>query len=772
MGSDREISFSGKPEVSTRGRSGERMRKLPRKSGRLVREVENRRQQAWEMEEAEERARIMLDATPLPAYLWGWDGELNLLECNQAILHLFGLNDKPEVAVRFFEMSPERQPDGMPSKEKALAFLHAAFETGYQTFEWMHCLPSGEPLPAKVTLRRIPWKNSWCIAAYVQDLREVKKQEQQAREAEERARIMLDATPLVCTLWDVDGNVIDCNQEAVNVLGLKDKAEYIEGFYNRAPEYQPNGQSSRSEVLRIARATLESGSQRFEWVSRTKSGELLPFESTTVRLPWKGSYRLASYARDLSASKLKEQQKREAEERSRILLDSTPIGATLWDSETTIFDCNQAMLRMFGFTDKAEFMRRFHDLNPEFQPDGTASRAKSLALMRAAFETGYQEFEWMHRTASREALPVAIILVRSPWKGGWCVAGYARDLREAKAHEQKMREADAYAKSLEVASQAAQVASQTKSEFLAKMSHELRTPLNAAIGFLGLELQKALPQETADNLETAQEACYSLLHLINDILDISKIEAGHFELSCDNYRLASFISEVVSLNSFRVSGESVVFRLEVDENLPSQLYGDDLRIKQVLNNLLSNAFKYTGKGAVTLRIEVEPGAKEQNGSLLIRFSVRDTGRGIAAKNLQNLFDSYARFDSMTNRRIEGTGLGLAISKNFVETMGGRIHVESTYRKGSVFSCIIPQRVVDPTPLGSATVRMLSLRDMRQKYGNERSRSWQCSYLPYARVLVVDDVPTNLGVAKGMLQRYGMSVDCVTSGQQAVKLMRS
>jgi signal transduction histidine kinase len=310
---------------------------------------------------------------------------------------------------------------------------------------------------------------------------------------------------------------------------------------------------------------------------------------------------------------------------------------------------------------------------------------KAAAFNRAVFETGYQQFEWMHQTTSGEALPAEVTLVRLPWQGGWCTAAYIRDLREAKTHERKMREAAEYAKSLEVASQAARLASQAKSEFLAKMSHELRTPLNAAIGFLGLELQKDLPQENADNLEMSLDACYTLLHLINDILDISKIEAGHFELTNNEYRLAGLINETVSLNSFRLLHNSfdtastpLTFRLEVDENLPSQLYGDDLRIKQVLNNLLSNAFKYTEKGTITLAVALATGEEEQAGSLPIRFSVRDTGKGIKPENFEVLFTAYTRFDSKANRFIEGAGLGLAISKHLVEMMDGRMHVESEY----------------------------------------------------------------------------------------------
>jgi len=392
---------------------------------------------------------------------------------------------------------------------------------------------------------------------------------------------------------------------------------------------------------------------------------------------------VASVASMIREIKSQKQQTQEAEECLRILLDTIPQGAILLDMEYNIIDCNQTALHMFNYTDKAEYMAHFHERDPECQPDGTPSGEKRAALLRAAFETGHQNFEWMYRLPSGDVLPTEITLIRIPWKGEWLLASYIRDLRERqkrleaeKANELKVREAYEQAQSLKAASQAARLASQAKSEFLAKMSHELRTPLNAAIGFLGLELQNELSPASADNLEISLDACHTLLHLINDILDISKIEAGHFELTKTDYHLVSLINEVVSLNSFRLLDNSfnmkakpLAFRLEVDENLPSQLHGDDLRIKQVLNNLLSNAFKYTEKGEITLSVGPAAGEGEQGDGLPIYFSIRDTGQGIKAKNLKNLFTSYTRFDSKANRLVEGTGLGLAICKGLVEKMG-------------------------------------------------------------------------------------------------------
>ena len=723
-------------------------------------------------------AKIMMNAAPVICTLWDIRG--NLLDYNQEASSILGLTGKPKseyITQQLCDMQPEYQPNGKDSHSEMQRIIKEVLETGFQHYEWMVHTATGEPLLLETTAVLIPWEGNYRIVCYSRDLREIKYQEQQAREAEERSRILLDAIPLGAALWDQDGNILDCNQEILRMYGLADKADYFSKCYSAiCPEFQPDGAVSKEKAIEAIRTTFETGYLRFEWMSCTPSGETIPTEKTLIRIPWKGGWGLAGFTYDLRERLARQ----EAEERARILLDTTPLGATLWDQECNILDCNQETLRMFGLVEASDYKARFFELSPEFQPNGAASRDEARIHLRESFETGYHKFKWMHQTASGEALPAEVTLIRIPWHDSWRAAGYIRDMREAKAHEQEMQEALKYAQSMEIASRAAHIASQAKSEFLAKMSHELRTPLNAAIGFLGLELQKELSQESADHLEISLDACHTLLHLINDILDISKIEAGHFELMSFDYHLASFINEIVSLNSFRLMDNSfkthskpLAFHLEVDENLPSQLHGDGLRIKQVLNNLLNNAFKYTEKGAVTLSIGLEPGEEEKTGSLSIRFSVRDTGRGIKGENIEALFTSYTRFNSEANPLIEGAGLGLAISKNLVEMMGGRMNVESEYGKGSVFSCIIPQTVIDPMPLGRVTVgNLTSFRDVPQQHRNKYRNSRQSMTLHYAKALVVDDVQTNLRLTKSMLQQYGITVDCVTSGQQAVDILRS
>jgi signal transduction histidine kinase/CheY-like chemotaxis protein len=320
----------------------------------------------------------------------------------------------------------------------------------------------------------------------------------------------------------------------------------------------------------------------------------------------------------------------------------------------------------------------------------------------------------------------------------------------------------------------AREASAAKSRFLSQMSHEIRTPLNAVIGLSDIELQSSkagdLPESTRDNITRIRQSGASLLGMINDILDISKIEAGRFQLVTAVYETAPLLSDTINLNKVRIGSKSITLKLEINSDFPAKLKGDELRVRQVLNNLLSNAIKYTQEGTVTLSALCEIIPDDAN--VIIRFIVRDTGIGIRAEDMEKLFTSYTQLDTGANRKIEGTGLGLTITKRLVEMMGGSISVESEYGKGSVFTAQIVQGVASDgqtNGIGEETAR--ALRDFR--YSPERkeqnvARLW----LPDCKALVADDIPDNLHVARELLASYGLQVDTACSGREAVEKVRS
>jgi signal transduction histidine kinase/CheY-like chemotaxis protein len=314
--------------------------------------------------------------------------------------------------------------------------------------------------------------------------------------------------------------------------------------------------------------------------------------------------------------------------------------------------------------------------------------------------------------------------------------------------------------------EAAETATNAKSRFLANMSHEMRTPLNAIIGFSELELDREkegeIKSEAHESLEKIYSSGVTLLGLINDILDISKIESGKFELVPVNYDMPSLINDTVVLNIVRIGSKPITFKLDIDENLPANLFGDELRIKQILNNLLSNAFKYTKEGQVTLGIRCE----RADAGVWMTCTISDTGMGIRKEDVGRLFGDYNQVDTESNRHIEGTGLGLAITKRMVEMMGGSISVDSVYGKGTTFTARFLQGYVNDVVIGKALVE--NLKEFRYIMARQdQHRQLVRSYIPYAKVLVVDDVATNLDLAKSIMKPYGMTVDCVTNGPAAI-----
>ncbi len=308
----------------------------------------------------------------------------------------------------------------------------------------------------------------------------------------------------------------------------------------------------------------------------------------------------------------------------------------------------------------------------------------------------------------------------------------------------------------------AKAANEAKSNFLANMSHEIRTPINAVLGMNEVILRECKDEKILEYAQNIEGAGRTLLSLINDILDFSKIEAGSMEINDVEYELSSALNDIYNMISIKAQQKALDLILDVDSNLPDKLYGDEMRFRQVVVNILNNAIKYTQEGSVTLKVA---GEKNYDGTITLKIDVTDTGMGIKEEDIGNLFEKFKRLDIEKNKTVEGSGLGLAITYSLLELMGGSISVKSIYGKGSTFSIQLPQKIIDDTKIGNFKERLA-------RSGKERKTYKEKFTAPDAEVLVVDDTPMNHVVIRELLKPTKVKIESARSGLECLEKQHS
>ena len=335
------------------------------------------------------------------------------------------------------------------------------------------------------------------------------------------------------------------------------------------------------------------------------------------------------------------------------------------------------------------------------------------------------------------------------------LAGYQYVISDVTDLHSKMEE-------LERMTDVANKANQTKSIFLANMSHEIRTPINAIIGMDEMILREATDQAIKEYASDIKSASQTLLGIINDILDISKIEAGSMTLNNADYKLSNVILDVNNMVANKARNKGLDFNLAVDENVPENLYGDELRLRQILINIINNAIKYTEKGSIDVNISYRD-IPDKSQRIELVATVADTGIGIKKEDMDSLFVTFRRLDEIRNRKVEGTGLGLSIAKTFVTMMDGNIDVASEYGKGTTFTVFLCQKVTSTEIIGDIAKRIES------KVTLEESRITFMA--PEARILIVDDNDLNLKVITNLLKETRMKMDTAVSGKECLEMLR-
>ena len=309
-------------------------------------------------------------------------------------------------------------------------------------------------------------------------------------------------------------------------------------------------------------------------------------------------------------------------------------------------------------------------------------------------------------------------------------------------------------------SERAVAASEAKTVFLSNMSHEIRTPINAILGMNEMVLRESGDQTILSYSENIKSAGNTLLNLVNDILDLSKIEAGKFEIIPVDYDLSGMIHDLTNVITIRTEAKGLEFKIDIDNSIPKSLNGDEIRVKQIITNILTNAVKYTEKGSVTLKLTCKKTDRDDN-RVVIRVSVIDTGIGIKPEDMRKLFTKFERIEEKRNRKIEGTGLGMSITKSLLEMMGSELEVESVYGSGSTFSFDLEQKVVAWDQIGSYEQTNNDRPRAKEKYKEKL-------HAPDASVLVVDDTDLNLTVFSQLIKHTGIQIDTAESGNECLE----
>ena len=498
--------------------------------------------------------------------------------------------------------------------------------------------------------------------------------------AEERFRVLFDHSSDAHLLFD-DQGIIDCNQAAIAMLRCRDKNQVLCLHPARlSPELQPDGRRSDEKCMEMDRLAREHGHHRFEWLHRRMDGENFPVEVTLTQVIISGKPTMLVVWHDLTERKRIEQAGREQEQRWLLALQAIGDGLWDWDLVSNLVFFSTGWKRMLGYQEH-EIGATLDEWDKRVHPE---DKERTYADIKRHLSGEVPNYKNEHRALCRDGtwkwiLDRGMVVERYSDGRPKRMVGTHTDLTERHRVEERLKEAS---EEMRKARDLAEGAARTKADFLATMSHELRTPMNGVIGMTSLLLDTPLDRQQKEYEETARTCSDQLLTLINDILDFSKIEAGSLTLEKISFSPRHLAEESVALLANQAEKKGLQTICLIGAEVPSRLFGDPTRLRQVIINLLSNAAKFTERGEIVLSISLY----DQE---TIDISVRDTGVGISPQASQKLFQAFAQADSSTTRKYGGTGLGLVICQRLIQLMGGTITLESKLNQGSTFTCRLP-----------------------------------------------------------------------------------
>jgi PAS domain S-box-containing protein len=647
--------------------------------------------------------------------------------------------------------------------EDTLARLRSIEPNRGKRLELVHRLSSGRLVDIEVASSLVLFEGKLVVHAIIHDVTERKHAESARRELEQRLTYALEATGDGVWDWDVTKGTFKHNARWCAVLGLDDSylERALEEFTSRIHP------QDLSQVLAALKRSLEDDEP---YVSRHRmlhrdGRELWVFDrGKVVQRDANGlPLRMVGAMSDITAQKHADDELRVSEAKRALAMSMAKIAYWEMDVATFVFTFDDHFYSLYATTAQREggnqltveeYLRRFV---PAEEID-VINRAMTSALERQATkETLQMEHSILRADGERRVVAVRVDIVRDDCGAPVKLFGANQDITERKraeaallASNRSLHEATARANEL---AQQAERANLAKSEFLANMSHEIRTPMNGIIGMTELLLGTPLQGEQRRYVEIVRDSGKSLLGLLNDILDLSKIEAGKLVIEQVEFRLRDLVEQTVASHILRAGEKGIGFSVCIDEFLPAVTKSDPGRIRQILNNLIGNAVKFTSTGGIEVSARVESSRGEED---TVRFSVSDTGIGIAPDKLALLFHKFSQLDASTTRKFGGTGLGLAISKQLSEALGGTIGVESRIGQGSTFWFTVRMRKVTDTLIANS-----------RKFDSSRAPA---SAREAGRVLLAEDNLVNQMVARALLEKLGCVVHVVSTGRAVLSAL--
>ncbi|MCL1842809.1 MAG: ATP-binding protein [Defluviitaleaceae bacterium] len=575
----------------------------------------------------------------------------------------------------------------------------------------------------------------------------------------ERARLMSDSAPMAIGCFNKNMDCIDCNHPATEMFGFESKEEYTKNFYRTMPTFQPSGRSSKKHFSALLLQTFEEGGVKCEILCRRIDGILIPTEATLVRAKHEGEAVVIGYFSNLTGIKSAMKEAANTAEIAQMYLTSSPLAMELFDGEHRLLDCNQQALDLLGFSNKTEYRKRTTYLAPAHLYHGIYTRAEDGEYYQRAMREGFVRYEWVFQKENGDKIPCEITRVRMTRPDADFVVSYIHDLSTIRSMAEELKKAEAVERE-----------NRAKSQFLAQMSHVLRTPMNAISGLAEIQLQKNNTPDAEEALVQIQRFTQLQLGIISDILDLSNVDAGKMELAEKHIDVPSLIVDIVQINLMGAENEAVKFSLSVSENLPFVILGDELRIKQIANHIIRNAFKYTESGTVTVHFDAET-TEEKDANFTFVLTVSDTGSGMTTEQTTGIFSENTRYNEQGNIHGAGAGLGLLITRRLVKLMEGKISVKSEKNVGSTFIVKIPLKAESDSTLGAEIAK--NLCNIGKEHFNLKRRDIiNYEPMPYGRVLIVDDVQSNLFVAKGLMEPYFLNIETVTGGLASVEKVKN